>query len=85
MGRQVRYARSAAAPPRCIRWTSSRRWPAPGSGSSGWGTRGRLRDTSRDIRGRRPDISRRPGLPRHLLRRAFPRHRRGFPRPRCRL
>ena len=33
----------------------------------------------RDIRGRRPDTSRRRGLPRRLLRRAFPRHRLGFP------
>ena len=46
MARQGRCARSAAAPPQCIRWTSSRRWPAAGSGSSGWGTRGRRRDTS---------------------------------------
>ena len=55
--------------------------PRPGSGSSGWGTRDRRRDTSRrGISGRRrPDTSRRRDLPRRLLRRAFPRHRLGVP------
>jgi len=81
-GRPGRWARNAAAPPAvCIRWTESRRWPAPARAvRAGW-SKGPPRGYQpppgyqgdpRDIRGRRPDISRRRDLPRRRLRRAFP-------------